>query len=232
MKTSQFLSLSVFVVLVLFSSSCKNFADLMPETAAPKRIGNSQAELIRAFSGLTEEENGSACSLIFDKNEITETLCRLVKQARRGSEILFVVDKTGSMADDIDFVKSNINQIIDCLPKGCRLGGVAYGDRNADGPNWYQSYPLTEDYEAIRGFINAIRVTGGGDWPESVYDALWKALDEMKWKDCSAPDIVIVMGDAPPLTGRLTQYTEKDVLDKAKSICKDTKFYPVIVLQL
>jgi Mg-chelatase subunit ChlD len=231
MKTTQFISISIFAAICLCISGCGNFSTLMPEIGETKKINDRQATILRSFNGLTEN-NSSACSIIFEKAEIIETLCRVLTNAKKGSEILFVVDKTGSMADDIDFVKSNINKIIDCIPKGCRLGGVAYGDRNYDGVNWYQSYQLTEDYESIRGFINNIRVTGGGDLPESVFDALWKCLDEMQWKDCNAPDIIIVMGDAPPLIGSATVHSEADVLKKAKSICPGTKFYPVILLEL
>ncbi len=227
---SKLLCIIIYSTLILLFAGCKNFEQLVPNTQT-RTVTVSQEQLIKSFSGLTEND-GAACNLILDVSEITETICRLVSQARKGSEILFVVDKTGSMSDDIDFVKENINSIIDCLPKGCRLGGVAYGDNRSDGANWYSSYELTEDYNAIRDFINNIRVTGGGDTPESVYDALWKALDEMTWKDCNAPDIIIVMGDAPPKTGSGTDHSDVDVLNKAKSICPTTKFYPVIILQL
>ncbi len=152
--------------------------------------------------------------------------------AREGSEIVFLVDKTGSMEDDIEEVKRSINRIIDCLPPGCRLGAAAYGDNRSDGASWFSSVDLNEDYSITREFVNLISVVGGGDIPESVYDGIWKVLDEMSWKDCRAPDKIIVMGDAPPKTGTDTDYTVDDVLVKAKSLCPDTEFYPVIVLNL
>jgi von Willebrand factor type A domain len=219
------------LALWLLLDGCRQFDSVLPTLPQPRKVSNSQAELINSFGSLTGGD-GAACSLIFDADEITPTLCRLLQQARKGSEIVFVVDKTSSMSDDIDQVKRDINEIINCLPKGCRLGGAAYGDNRSDGPNWYNSFPLTEDYEQVRAFINGIRVTGGGDIPESVYDALWKVLTEMEWKDCSAPDIIIVMGDAPPKTGSGTDHTADEVVAKAVSICPDTKFYPVLILQL
>ncbi len=225
------LQLFTFVCILLLLDGCKKFDALMPETAEIKTVDRRQAELIKSFSGLTRNDE-SACNLVFDTEEIPETFCRILKGAKKGSEILFVVDKTSSMSDDIDQVKRDISQIINCLPKGCRLGGVAYGDNRSDGASWYTSYALTEDYEAVRGFINGIRVTGGGDTPESVYDALWKALNEMAWKDCDSPDIIIVMGDAPPKTGSGTDHSLEEVLAKAESVCPKTKFYPVIILEL
>jgi von Willebrand factor type A domain len=228
MKINHFSQISLLVLLFGAFIGCQKFDTLMLETQV-KTITFSQADLIKAFSGLTEN-NSSACNLILDNKTIPDVLCKIVAEAREGSEIVFAVDKTGSMADDIEEVKNNINKIIDCLPKGCRLGALAYGDNRADGRNWYSSMDLTEDYTAVRKFINSITVVGGGDIPESVYDALWKCLNEMSWKDCKAPDKIIVMGDAPPKTGSGTDHTVEEVLAKAKSLCPGTKFYPVIVL--
>ena len=59
---------------------------------------------------------------------------------------------------------------------------------------------------------------------------IWRTLDEMNWKDCDAPDKIIIMGDAAPLEGNRTEHTLEDVLDKAKTICGSTQFFPVIIL--
>lgn len=210
--------------------SCTKVEDLNP-TFEIRNIDQQQVELIRAFATLTNNDE-SACNLIFDPKEIPDVLCRIVSDAKEGSEIVFVVDKTGSMSDDIDEVKRNINKIIDCLPQGCRLGAATYGDYFEDGSSWYDWAPLTETYNDIRTYVNAITVVGGGDIPESVYDGIYETLDKMEWKDCSAPDKIIVMGDAPPKTGSGTVNSLEDVLAKAESICPDTEFYPVIVLEL
>lgn len=212
-------------------SACEKYDDLIP-TPQTEQITADEEELIRLFSELTDNDP-SACNLVRDPSEIPDVLCRIVADAEKGSEIVFLVDNTTSMRDDIDEVKRNINRIIDCLPDGVRLGAATYGDINVDGPGWYERSDLNPDYEVARAFINAISLLGGGDDPESVYDALFKTLDEMSWLDCSAPDKIIVMGDAPPLIEPgLTTYQSADVIAKAESICPDTEFYPVIVLDL
>lgn len=217
-------------IALLFTISCEMFDELAIEPQV-QDVPFESTELIEAFSSLTGG-NTSACYLISEPEEIPDRLCQVVEGAEEGSEIVFLVDKTKSMEDDIDEVKRNINKIIECLPEGCRLGAAAYGDNRSDGSDWYSSSDLNEDYSVARVFINAISVVGGGDLPESVYDAIYKALDEMSWQDCSAPDKIIVMGDAPPLTGTATDYDADDVLAKAKSLCDDTEFYPVIILDL
>lgn len=223
----------VAFLLVLFVSGffgCKKYGDLVPEFGV-KNISDSQAELINSFSVLTNND-ASACNLILEKDEIPDILCQILIKAEEGSEVVFLVDATGSMSDDIDEVKNNINEILNCLPDGVRLGAATYGDNRVDPNNWYEAIDLTEDVEAVRTFINAISVFGGGDYPESVFDAIWKTLDEFSWKDCDAPDIIMVMGDAEPKTDSGTDYSAEDVLEKAKSLCEDTQFVPVIVLDI
>jgi hypothetical protein len=220
-----------WTIAIFFTISCETFDELAIEPEV-QNVSAESAALIEDFATLTGG-NTSACYLVYETEEIPNTLCRIVSEAEEGSEIVFLVDKTGSMEDDIDEVKRNINEIIECLPDGCRLGAAAYGDNRVDGDNWYNSSDLNADYSVAREFINAISVFGGGDSvPESVYDAIYKALDEMSWQDCSAPDKIIVMGDAPPLTGGATDYDADDVLAKARSLCDNTEFYPVIVLDL
>lgn len=223
-------NLFLFFLSAVLITACAEYEELVPEPEV-QFIGADQAELINTFAGLTGDDP-SACNLVFDPTEIPDVLCRILIDAQPGSEIVFLVDKTSSMSDDIDEVKRNINEIIDCLPEGVRLGAATYGDRLADGINWYTSIDLSEDYDLIRTFINAISVSGGGDLPESVYDGLFRVLDEMSWRDCDAPDRIIVMGDAPPITGARTDYEVEDVLQKAQSICPNTEFYPVIILEI
>ncbi len=224
---------SKFILLAFLLSgamACDTYEEVLP-SPQEQRINESQAELVRVFSQLTGGDE-SACNLIFDPTEIPDILCNIISDARQGSEIVFLVDKTGSMEDDIDEVRRNINRIIDCLPPGCRLGAATYGDNRADGAAWYTSTDLNSDYGIARTFINEFFLVGGGDAPESVYDAIYRVLEEMSWSDCSAPDKIIVMGDAPPHTGFRTDYEVEDVLAKADSICPGTEFYPVIVLDI
>jgi len=222
--------LVVLVFIMSSFASCKKFDDLIPEFEE-RSISNSQVDLIESFAVLTGGDQ-EACSIIQDKEEIPDLLCEILIKAERGSEVVFLVDNTGSMSDDIDEVKRNINIILDCLPEGVRLGAGTYGDNREEPSTWYTSLDFTEDKEAVRAYINAISVSGGGDLPESVFDAIYKTLVEFSWKDCEKNDIIIVMGDAEPKTGSGTDHTAEEVLAKANEICEDTQFVPVIVLDI
>lgn len=220
----------ILLFSVLFMLGCLKHDDLNPEFEVTE-ITQFQADLIESFAVLTNNDQ-SACNLILDKEEIPDLLCKILIDANPGSEVVFIVDNTGSMSDDIGEVKSNINKILDCLPEGVRLGAATYGDNRVSATNWFTSIDFTTDKDTVRTYINDISVAGGGDYPESVFDAIWKVLDEFSWRDCDEPDTIIVMGDAEPKTGSGTDYTAEEVLEKANELCKDTQFVPVIILDI
>ena len=223
----------LFICLLLSCCflACSPFDDLVDEPTK-QFLTTDEAELINLFAVLTGGDP-SGCSIVRDIRDIPRTLCGIVEEARRGSEIVFLVDNTTSMFDDIDQVKANINEIIDCLPDGVRLGAATYSDRNTDDP-WFTFSDLSDNYDIGRDFINAITLpeTANADLPESVYDGIYEVLEVMSWQDCDAPDKIIVMGDAEPHTGPLTQYSAEDVLARSQAICRDTEFYPVSILEL
>ena len=223
----KYLPLS-FLLLLSFTA-CDKHEEFMP-TFQVQEVTGAQADIVAAFSGLTGDDE-DACNLVFSSEEIPDLLCNIVADARAGSEIVLLIDKTSSMADDIDEVRRNADRIIECLPEGVRLAAAAYGDARSDGFAWYTSSELSEDFSIARAFIQAISLVGGGDAPESVYDAIYRVMDEMNWQDCSAPDKVIVMGDAPPHTGSRTTYNIEDILRRADEICRGTEFFPVLILE-
>ena len=60
-------------------------------------------------------------------------------------------------------------------------------------------YPLTADINALYGKLLSYQAQGGGDWPESVNEALHLAIDDLDWTEGSrARRLVFLVGDAPP----------------------------------
>ena len=120
-------------------------------------------------------------------------------------DLVFVIDTTNSMQDDIDAVKARALEILELIDYGSvdwRVGLVTYRDYP------YSPYGDRGDYTSridlnfssnrsdIVAEINAIRVGGGGDFPESVYSGLMTAIG-FPWRT-DAKKIIILMGDAPP----------------------------------
>jgi hypothetical protein len=117
-------------------------------------------------------------------------------------EVAFVLDTTGSMGPLIEAAKRKIwsiaTAIVDANPDAeIRMGLVAYRDIGDDYVT--KTYPLTTDIQDLYANLLEMRARGGGDWPESVNEALQAAVTKLDWTQ--GPEICRIMflvGDAPP----------------------------------
>lgn len=117
-------------------------------------------------------------------------------------EIAFVLDTTGSMGGLIDGAKRKIWGIADEVRKlhpdaEIRIGLVGYRDRGDAYVT--DATDLSTDIHAVYGKLLDFRAQGGGDWPESVNEALAVAVGKLSWT--SGDDtrrLVFLVGDAPP----------------------------------
>lgn len=162
---------------------------------------------------------------------VHETIISVIEDhGENGSDIIFLIDKTGSMQNDIDSMRINLNLIIDQLEelKDIRLGVAAYGDKNVDGPDWYGNSAISDNYQTTRSFINKLRVSDGGDYPESVYDGLAKVITETKWRK-NSKKIILVIGDAPSLEGDLSDNDRQEIIDLCTKNGVKANLFPVLV---
>ncbi len=117
-------------------------------------------------------------------------------------EVAFVLDTTGSMGGLIEGAKRKIwsiaTTIVDTNPDAdIRIGLVAYRDIGDDYVT--KTFDLTPDIQDIYGNLLALNARGGGDWPESVNEALDVAVNKLQWsKSSDTRRIVFLVGDAPP----------------------------------
>jgi hypothetical protein len=117
-------------------------------------------------------------------------------------EVCFVLDTTGSMSALIDGAKQKIwsiaNELIGAKTRPeLRLSLIAYRDRGDEFVT--RVVDLTNDIDAIYGHLQSFRADGGGDTPESVNEALNKAVREISWsRDPHVLKIIFLVGDSPP----------------------------------
>ncbi len=119
-------------------------------------------------------------------------------------DLIFCIDVTGSMEDDIDNVKAAAVNIVDTIArnyKGYRVAIIAYRDWN-DSEGWpmFEDYAFSSDKAKIVSNIQSLSVGGGDDTPEAVFEALMRAIDSKAvggWR-AHANKQIILMGDAPP----------------------------------
>lgn len=117
-------------------------------------------------------------------------------------EVAFVLDTTGSMGGLIDGAKRKIWGIADEIRKAnpsaeIRIGLVAYRDRGDAYVT--EKTDLSTDIHEVYGKLLQFRAQGGGDWPESVNEALAVAVNGLSWtRTPETRRIVFLVGDAPP----------------------------------
>lgn len=116
-------------------------------------------------------------------------------------DVLFLLDATGSMADEIDRIKSTLVSIaerISDLPSqpDLRLGMVTYRDRGDDFVT--RLYDFQSDAPQFANDIRSVVADGGGDTPESLNEALHAAVNQPDWRRDDAVRLVFLVADAPP----------------------------------
>jgi hypothetical protein len=116
-------------------------------------------------------------------------------------DVLFLLDATGSMADEINAIQTTIFDVadrIDQLPgrQDVRFGLVAYRDRGDE------YVTRTFDFEAdVRDFsdnLERIEANGGGDYPEALNEGLQQALYNVQWRVEGTVRLFFMIADAPP----------------------------------
>ncbi len=122
-------------------------------------------------------------------------------------DLIFCIDTTGSMRDDIDAVKASASRIVDqtlAVSSSARLALVAYRDYGSDYVT--KGFPFTTSRDQTQQAIAGLQLQSNTDEPEAVYQALLHAINTVDlgpWRD-GVRKVIILMGDAPPHTKRHT----------------------------
>lgn len=116
-------------------------------------------------------------------------------------DIYFAVDATGSMGDEIDYLKAELNNVIKRIKQNnpsleMRFGSVFYRD---EGDQYVtRPFDFTTDEASLISFISEQSADGGGDFPEAVHSALDVAITQNSWNDNASARIIFLLLDAPP----------------------------------
>ncbi len=126
---------------------------------------------------------------------------RVTAQARARLDLVFLVDATGSMGDEIDKLKATLQTIagevarLPSQPDLC-FGLVAYRDKGDEF--LIRAHDLTNDVNGFQGVLNALQAAGGGDYPEAMNEALHDTVHKLSWRGDGATRLVVLLADAPP----------------------------------
>jgi len=116
-------------------------------------------------------------------------------------DIAFVVDATGSMGDEIEYLKAELTDIIgrvkDTIPEmSIRISASFYRDFGDE--YLVKSVDFTQDITKLIDFIKTNYADGGGDFPEAVDYALEEAIANLSWSEDATSRIIFLVLDAPP----------------------------------
>ncbi len=125
-------------------------------------------------------------------------------------DVMMTVDATGSMGDEIAYLKAELQDVIAQVQAKqedltINLGSVFYRDT-------YDSYitkssDFSTDINEAMDFMKEQSAGGGGDFPEAVDVALSESIEHQNWSENAVARIMFLVLDAPPHVNEKTLQT-------------------------
>ncbi|HEV7535902.1 MAG TPA: vWA domain-containing protein, partial [Acidimicrobiia bacterium] len=116
-------------------------------------------------------------------------------------DVLFLIDTTGSMGDEIDRLKDSVRSVserIAALPANAdlRLGMTLYRDRGDLFVT--RTFDFTSSVDVFKTALAEVQAGGGGDTPEDLDAGLHQAVTAPSWRGDDTVKLVFLVADAPP----------------------------------
>jgi hypothetical protein len=132
-------------------------------------------------------------------------------------ELSFIVDATSSMSDELEFIKDDLENVIQRVKNDnptldILTATVFYRDEDDDYIVKHSDF--TRDINSTLNFINQQSAGGGGDYPEAVHTALNTAITELQWSDVAKTRIAFLLLDAPP-------HYEPQIIDELHNLIQE-----------
>ena len=140
-------------------------------------------------------------------------------------DLAFVVDATGSMGDELEYLKVEMENIVasvsDRFPDvDQHYALVVYRDEGDDYIT--RTFDFTSSLDEFQIDLSNQRASGGGDYPEAMHDALEEAVG-LSWREANTTRVLFLIADAPPHE----RYAEQ-TLDAVKGLRRaGVAIYPV-----
>jgi len=117
-------------------------------------------------------------------------------------DIMLVVDATGSMGDEIEYLKDELYDVLNRTEAqlsyaDLRYSAVFYRDYGSGDEYVTRPHEFTSNKNEIVQFVTEQSADGGGDFPEAVDKALETAMQQ-QWSADAKARIMFLILDAPP----------------------------------
>lgn len=120
--------------------------------------------------------------------------------ARAKLDLMFVVDTTGSMGDELEYLKAELGDVVKRVASESDVASIRtsvnfYRDEQDEYVVRY--FGFKDDIEEAVQNISAQSANGGGDYEEAVHTALDNAINAHAW-DADSVKLLFLVLDAPP----------------------------------
>jgi hypothetical protein len=147
-------------------------------------------------------------------------------------DLLFLIDATGSMGDEIERLKASMISVAEQIAElpsspDARFSMVVYRDRGDEYVT--RTFDFTGDVVAFTDALAEVVADGGGDTPESLNAGFHSALTGPSWRDDDAVKLVFLVADAAPhLAGEPGYEDEPDyAADVRDAAARGIKVFPI-----
>lgn len=186
---------------------------------------NGDAYLFYGHNGATVEnaplhvrvvaQDGKTLTHELQEGERSLTLALDTENAPTKLDVMFMIDTTGSMGDELEYLKAEMGDVIRRVAEGCNVSVRTSVNFYRDKGDEYELryYDFREDVDEAVELLAKQRASGGGDYEEAVDTALDYAVHQANWDD-GAIKLMFLVLDAPP------HYDEKAVATIQAAVLK------------
>jgi Mg-chelatase subunit ChlD len=128
------------------------------------------------------------------------TLPTFQAQLPKNLDLAIVLDTTGSMGDELQYLKAELRGIVDSVQKRFpevqqRFALVLYRD---EGDEYVvRTFDFTTSLADFQKNLANQSANGGGDYPEAMHKGL-EAANQLRWRESDTARVLFLIGDAPP----------------------------------
>lgn len=150
------------------------------------------------------------------------------KKSTNSVDIMFTIDATGSMGDEINYLKAELEDIMNRVAADENIDEkrVALAFYRDKGDSYVvKEYDFETNISKVQASLNENDANGGGDYEEAVEEALEKA-NALAWNPVAKSRLMFLILDAPPHFNEQIVAKIKNQITKAQE--KGIKIIPIV----
>lgn len=137
-----------------------------------------------------------------ERGSMAQASIELAQEAPNVLDLMFVIDTTSSMHDELAYIQSELADVIDRVRNNAsedlqlRISINVYCDAN--DTFYVHSNPFTTDVSKALRDLKQVPTCGGGDWQEAVEAGLADGIENHDWSASARARLLFLVLDAPP----------------------------------